>query len=371
MKKIVSMLLVVAMLAVCLVGCGSSTTPSTTDADNTAVAADTQAASDAASDAGVDVANGEGKSIGFVTFGMGGDFFQQLADAYKAVFEANGWKADYADGEFNPETQIAAAENYIAMGVDVLVIWAVDAGSVASVIDTAMAQGIKVVAFVMPTEKYNALMVSDEARLADSAAALAAAWIDEAYADAEDGSVPIAVFECGASENGLVQSAELKKIAEFSKKAGEVTVVDCADETAETGQANAELLYTTNPEIQVFLSAHNGLANGINAFYTSAASPVTDYSKMGIFSINADDTAVENILKSASNGSPLRGSVLTGGAEDTANELFDEVTKLMSGEYEDGHIRQANTLYVNASSAQEYLDTHNVTTLSDADFGMN
>jgi len=341
MKKIVSLLLVAAMLAMCFVGCG-----------------------------GAKEEKKDGKTIGFVTFGMGGDFFQQLADNYVKVFEANGWTAEYADGEFNPETQVKAAENYIAMNVDVLVIWAVDPDSVAGVIDEAMNQGIKVVSFVMPTAKYNALMISDEARLADSCAALAAKWIDETYADEADGSVPVAVFECGASENGLVQSAELKDIAKFSKKAGEVTVVDCADETAETGQTNAETLYTTNPEIQVFLTAHNGLGNGIEAFYTSASSPVTDYSKMGIFSINADDAAVANILKSANDESPLRGSVLTGGPADTANELFDEVTGLLEGKYEDGHVRQANTLYVNATSAQEYLDTHNVTTLSDADFGM-
>ena len=91
---------------------------------------------------------------------------------------------------------------------------------------------------------------------------------------------------------------------------------------------------------------------------------------MGIFSINADDSAVANILKSGNGESPLRGSVLTGGPEDTANELYDEVTGILNGTYPDGHVRQANTLYVNASSAQEYLDTHNVTTLSDADFGM-
>ena len=74
----------------------------------------------------------------------------------------------------------------------------------------------------------------------------------------------------------MTQADELIKIAEYSKKAGEVKEIELQDENSDTGMAAAENLYTTNPEIKVFLSAHNGLALGIHNYYTGIGSPVTD-----------------------------------------------------------------------------------------------
>ena len=85
------------------------------------------------------------KSVGFVTFGLGGDFFQQLADRYVEVMEEAGWEATYADGEFNPTTQIEKCENYIASDVDVLVLWSVAPEAMDTVVQSAMDAGIKIV----------------------------------------------------------------------------------------------------------------------------------------------------------------------------------------------------------------------------------
>ena len=197
------------------------------------------------------------KSVGFVTFGLGGDFFQQLADTYVEKFEEAGWDASYADGQFDPTAQIEACENYIAMGVDVLVLWSVAPEAMDNVVQSAMDAGIKVVDFVAPTSKYDVLMVSDEADLADSLAKLAAKWIDEHFADAEDHSVPVAVFSCRTAETGVVQADELLKIEEFSTKAKFETEVECQDETMQVGLEKAENLYMSNPDIKVFHRDHH------------------------------------------------------------------------------------------------------------------
>ena len=68
--------------------------------------------------------NDEPKTVAFVGFGPG-DFFDMLANTYIETMKAAGWNAEYTSGNFDPPTQIAAAENYIAMGVDVLVVWSV------------------------------------------------------------------------------------------------------------------------------------------------------------------------------------------------------------------------------------------------------
>lgn len=91
-----------------------------------------------------------------------------------------------------------------------------------------------------------------------------------------------------------IQGDVLCKIEDFSVKNKFVTEVEVPDETVPSGQSAAENLYITNPEIQVFLTPDSPIATGINNYYTSMNSPVTDYSGMGIFTINGN-TADEYI----------------------------------------------------------------------------
>ena len=301
----------------------------------------------------------------FVTFGLGGDFFQALADNFVTTMNEAGWDAEYADGQFNPTAQIDAMENYIAKGVDVIVLWSVAPEAMGFVIEQAQAAGIKVVAFVAPTDAYDALMLAEDAKLADALNYLAARWIDETFADADDHSVPVAVFSCRTAQTGVTQADELIKIEEFSDKAKFVKEVELQDENTDTGMAAAENLYITDPEIQVFLTAHNGLALGINNYFTGLSSPVTDYSAMGIFCVNGNEETGKLI---AADDTPFRGMVLTGGVQDTCNEIRDVVTGIYSGELPAGTVTNANTLFVNEDTAEEYLETGNVVTLTIADF---
>ena len=301
----------------------------------------------------------------FVTFGLGGDFFQALADTFVTTMEAEGWNAEYTDGQFNPTAQIDAMENYIAKGVDVIVLWSVAPEAMGFVIEQAQAAGIKVVAFVAPTDAYDALMLAEDAKLADSLNYLAAKWIDETFADAEDHSVPVAVFSCRTAQTGVTQADELIKIEDYSTKALFAKEVELQDENTDTGMAAAENLYITDPEIKVFLSAHNGLAIGINNYFTGLSSPVTDYSDMGIFCVNGNEEIGKLIQDEKT---PFRGMVLTGGVQDTCNEIRDVVTGIYSGDLPSGTVTNANTLFVNADTVDEYLETGNVTALTIADF---
>lgn len=345
MKKIIALLLTLVMV-LSLAACGQKAP---------------------AADEGADAPADEPKTVAFVGFGPG-DFFDMLANTYIETMKAEGWNAEYTSGNFDPPTQIAAAENYIAMGVDVLVIWSVAPEAMGGVIDQAMAAGIKVIAFVAQTEKFDVVMLSDDAELASSCAKLAAKWVDEAYADAADGSLDVAVFSCRAAQTGVVQADVLLKMAEYSTKIGNVMEVECEDETPATGLTKMENLYTTNPEIKLFLSAHNGLAQGISNFYTGINSPVTDYSDMGIFCVNGDTAVYDMIKASVNDENPLRGTVMTGGVQDTANELRDMIVGITDGTVPTGHVQMAGTLFVYADTIDEFISTGTVTSVTNADF---
>lgn len=362
MKKALSLLLVL-VLVFAMAACGNTTTPGTeTNSTNPAAPADPGTSGDSTP------SDNSGKSVGFVTFGMGGEFFEQLANTYQTTMEAEGWTAYYADGKFDPTTQIEAAENYIAMGVDVLVIWSISPGSMSGVIDQAMEAGIKVIAFVAETEKYDVLMRSDDEELAANLNKLAAKWIDETFANAPDHSIPVAAINYRGSETTAIQSDVLIRIEEYSTKAKFVKEVEASDETVPQGQTIAENLYLTNPEIKVFLTPDNPIATGIESYYTSIGSPVTDYSDMGIFCINGNASHAESIVKSITNENPMRGTVMTGSVQDTANDLRDMIVGITDGTVEEGWVQRAGTLFVNADTAEEYLETGTVTSLTAEDF---
>lgn len=121
MKKSIALILTLVMI-LALAACGQSAAPA-------APAADAPAAEAPAAEAK--------PSVGFVTFGLGGDFFQALADTFVTTMNAAGWDASYVDGEFNPTAQIAAVENYIAQGVNTIVLWSVAPEAMGAVIDQA------------------------------------------------------------------------------------------------------------------------------------------------------------------------------------------------------------------------------------------
>ena len=336
MKKILALILALAMVFA-LAACGQQAAPA---------ASEDKPASDAPA-----ASSDKKPSVGFVTFGLGGDFFQALADCFVATMEAEGWEASYVDGEFNPTSQIAAMENYIAQGVDEIIVWSVAPEAMGAVVDQAKAAGIKVIAFVAPIETADACMLAEDAKLADALNMLAAKWIDETYASEPDHSVPVAVFSCRTAQTGVTQADELIKIAEYSQKAGEVKEIELQDENADTGMAAAENLFTTDPEIKVFLSAHNDLALGINNYFTGLSSPVTDYSDMGIFCVNGNETHGQLIKDEG----PFRGMVLTGGVQDTCDEMKGVIVGLYDGSIPSGTVTNATTVFVNEATADEYL----------------
>lgn len=367
MKKMISLLMVVLLIVGSFGACAkTSDTSKDTAKTETEGTADSVATdiTEAVKDAGAE----GGNSVGFVTFGLGGDFFQALADTFVAKMTEAGWKAQYADGAFDPTTQIEAFENFVAMDVDVIVLWSVAPEAMDTVVKEAMDKGIKVIDFVAPTSQYDVLMISDDAELADNCAKVAAKWIDTTFADAEDRSVPVAVLSDRKAQTGVTQADELIKIEQFSKKAKFVTEVECTDENMDAGLKAAENLYTSNPEIKVFLTAHNGLALGINNYYTSLSSPTTDYSDMGIFTINGDNAMAEIIKSSIDGKAPLRGMVLTGSVDATADDILKMCTGIMDGSIEAGYIQKAGTTFVYADTVDEYLTTGTVTSVTAENF---
>jgi ABC-type sugar transport system substrate-binding protein len=81
------------------------------------------------------------------------------------------------------------------MGVDVIIVTPVDNTGIADACQKAVDEGIPVIGFTSNIETATTNLVSaDETMTGEECAQLAIDWLDEAYADAADGSVEAAVL---------------------------------------------------------------------------------------------------------------------------------------------------------------------------------
>lgn len=333
-KKLLSVLLAAGMV-LSLTACGSK--------------ASTEESSEEA-------AKEETYTIGFVNIGPG-EVFEEYASAYESAMTEAGWEASTTNGEFDPNTQISQIENYIAQGVDVLIVFPSSGEAVSAAVDKAMEAGIKVISFVNETENFDVHLTSDDSVVSAYTCELAAKWVEENFPDAEDGSVKACAVVYYANETNVAQSEPLLKIEEYSSKISLEKIYEVSDEDIETGVTAAEDIYTTNPDINLFLVSQSQIALGMNNYYTSLNSPVTDYSDLGIFTINGSTEIYKTILSSADGESPLRGLMLPSGYEAFGKMIVKVANGLMNDELETPSVIYATNEVVIPETAEEVLET--------------
>lgn len=353
MKKIISVILLIGLL---LAFAGCAATPSSTQAPTEGTTAGTTGTS-------------EPKTAAFVMIGLNNDFFQALKGAFEEGFKAAGWNTEFTSGEFNPQTQITAVENYIAAEVDVIFIWAVAPGPLDAVAQQAMDAGIKVIAFVQTLADYDAAMLSDDSRVAMDEVYLASKWVDETFPNAAAGSIPAALITMDGTEVTKNQAKVITdNISTYNPKIKLVETYDVKAESVEAGVTAAESIYTTNPEIKLFLTVNASPALGINNYFTGISSPVKDYAEMGIFTINGGSELFDPIKASKTNGAPLRGTIITAGIGQTIADMLELANGVVDGTYKDQYKMYAANLFINADTIAEYEATGTVTSIKESDF---
>jgi ribose transport system substrate-binding protein len=260
--------------------------------------------------------------IGFSILSTQGDFLAQLTENLKTAFTEEGHKFEVASADFNPTKQIEQIENFIALGVDEIIVMAVDPSSLSDVLQKAHDQGIKIVAFSQKTNVYDKFFGANDLDTGKKVAEMAAEWIDETFPDAEPGSVEVAVFENRDKPTAAERSDGLALVTELTNKAKIVATIG-VDTTNEGGQSAAENLFLTNPNVKVVISYNADTAMGVEAYALSMNSQVKDLSKFATFGVDFNPSVAEAIAKSKDDKSVVRGTVMLGGSLDqTVKDVF-------------------------------------------------
>jgi AI-2 transport system substrate-binding protein len=165
-KKILSVLLVGAMVSSLLAGCGGSTsTGDESDASSTDNAATTESSSDTAvdtADTSSDVISVEGMTVAFIPKLTGNAFFEVANDGAQAYAADWGMTVDYmGNSTAGVSEQVAVINQAISAGVDAICISTVDAAGVADALQEAKDAGIVVTTWDSDAHSEDrALMVS-------------------------------------------------------------------------------------------------------------------------------------------------------------------------------------------------------------------
>lgn len=138
MKKIMALVLSVTLVMTALVGCGANKNAAQGDATNGA--------------------ESKGIKVGVSMPTKSLQRWNQDGSNMESSLKAKGYEVDLQFAENEVETQVNQIENMITKGAKVLVIGAIDGGSLSSVLDDAKAEGIKVISYdrlIMNTDAVN------------------------------------------------------------------------------------------------------------------------------------------------------------------------------------------------------------------------
>ena len=313
MQKSRSLLLAVMILASLLLAACAPAPVQAPAADATTAAA------------GGDAAPAKAKRVGYAVPDASNPFLANLTKNVTDYFAKDGVEVLVADAQGDATKQVNQIENFTTMGVDVIIVMAIDPKGVTSVIEDAQKAGIKVMVAGGDTGSYDAIMHTDQQAMGAMIAQMACDFINKNYADAADGGVEVGIIENRDTPEATARANGIATVETLCPKAKIAGVVGGAP-TITVGATSAENLLTAHPNIKLILAYND--AQGLGATQTVAAMSSIDPAK---FAIYGADSTPDGLAAIKSGNSVFRGTVRFG-SDNLALDTYNLVKKMVNGE---------------------------------------
>ncbi|MCF0134243.1 MAG: sugar ABC transporter substrate-binding protein [Blautia sp.] len=315
-KKLMSVLLTVAATVTLLVGCSGINV----------------FAEDAAAETTVDVSVAQGKKIGMTVPTLASDFINYLTQAAQAtVAEELGcdMQIDSCDGDVTK--QIEQIENYVTMGMDLIIVFPVNGEALGTVVKNAVDAGVPVFGFAMEIPNVTSEMISAEETVMGSACGdMANEWINETFADRGDGEVNVYVLRGSTQPEIVVRSDAIVEALKTNPKNNIIEEESENQDDRNVARRMTENQFNANPDIDVIVTCNAESALGAESFIMSSDSPVADMSKFAIFTVDETDEVDAKISASLTDESALRGTISMGGIPDTIADLMKGIVPILT-----------------------------------------
>ena len=319
-KKMISVLLGLAMVAGLLSGCGAKAEDAAKE--ETAAEGTTEPAAADKSDT----------LVGFAISYTGNGFMQQLSNIVKEGFEKEGYTCEVASADGDATTQIEQIENFVTMGAKLVVVMGVDPTGLTDVGKRAMEQGTAIVAFTTKIEGGETTYVgsASEAEIGEGIAKLGSDWVDKTFADAGDGEIEAVIFGYSGTPEAAERSEAIKTALADNAKL-KITYMEPESNTLDAAQQAAENLFQTKPDTKLILCYNSGMSNGVNAYVMSGGSAVKDKSQFATFGSDISEEIINNIMASENNESVVRGCVSLGDFDTIWADLYAPCALILEG----------------------------------------
>lgn len=311
-KKVLSVILCVAMIAAMAVGC---TTKAPTSGGDDKKAEDEKK---------------DSYTVGITIQSLKNDYWAGVMGKLEGLLKEAKWDYTLQDCGDSSATQISQVENFITKGVDLIMVHPSDAEALESVCKDALDAGIKVMCWDDPMENTTANWILDNTALGNEIGKTAAEFINTNYT--ADKPAEVCVIGKPSTKVLLERANGIKAGLEENCDKGNYKVVAEVDGLeAPEAQGNVESTLQANPDCSVFVGVGAGAMIGANeallqTFGGAGKIPenvgviTTDVTMQQLESLKAGDEAVRSIVG-------FEGSSL-----DTATACFEMYKKIVNGD---------------------------------------
>lgn len=285
-------------------------------------------------------------TVALLAVEFGASAMQELDNGFREGFEAAGYT--YTSSAFNLDTalQISSIENYVTMGVALIVTMSFD-DSVIDTVHQAMEAGTYIA--MWGSEVSYEVSVStrrDSAEFGKVVGNMLNAWAEYAHS----GEVVKAALLDNISNPAYIMTVDGIKAA--IEEGGVVDIVYEAQAESmdtESGFSFAENAYTSDSGIQMFIGMTFAQALGMNNFVVSKN--VEDINDYGVFAYDKDELAPELLEDETS---AFRGYAAVGG-ENQYSFMLGLCLDLLNGDLEPGTVA-SETLWAKTDFGYEFSE---------------
>jgi ribose transport system substrate-binding protein len=259
--------------------------------------------------------------IGMTVQDLSNPTWSGYCQAIQKEAEANGAKMSYVACDSNVAKQIEQIENFIARGMDVIIVHPADPAGIELACKEARAAGVKVIAWDDDLENADMRWLINNYDLGYMVGTEAAAFIKEKHG----GKAEVAILNYPQLPillqrgNGIRDS--LTKLAPNATIVAETSAINPSE-----GITKMETIFQSNPNVKVVCCIGGGGSVGANEAAKAAGKDASDF---GVFAVDATQPELDAIK----NGEAVRMSVIvTGTDQDVSSTVYGFVAKLAAGE---------------------------------------
>lgn len=330
MKKIVSAILCIAMVATMFVGCSSKETSTDTNTgdqtstgDTTTNTEDTGSEEDTTEDT-----SANGAKIGITVQSLTNAYWAGVMSKLETMLKEDGYEVTLVDCDDNAATQVSQVENFITAGMDLIMVHPSDAAALEGICGEALDAGIKVMCWDDPMENTTANWVLDNTALGMEIGKTAAEFINEHYTS--DNKAQVTVIGYPSTKVLLERADGIKAgLEEYCEDNYEI-IAEVDGIEANEAQTNVETVLAGHPDANVFVGVGAGAMIGANEALLAELGKgnipenygviTTDVTEQQLNSLKAGDEAVRAIVG------------FEGSNTDTAAACKEMFERILSGE---------------------------------------